>query len=81
MVEVNLWLGLRDLADGQDKVEVEGKNIGELLSALVDAYPRLAPVVEAGVSVAVDGRLIANDLTEPVSPTSEVYLLQQLKGG
>jgi len=81
MVEVNLWLGLRDLADGNDKVEVEAKNIGELLEQLVENYPRLEPVIEAGVSVAVDGRLIFNDLTEPIHEDSEVYLLQQLKGG
>ncbi|MEP1208974.1 MAG: MoaD/ThiS family protein [Rhizobiaceae bacterium] len=81
MVEVNLWLGLRDLADGNDKVEVEAKNIGELLQQLVENYPRLEPVIEAGVSVAVDGRLIFNDLTEPINEDSEVYLLQQLKGG
>jgi molybdopterin converting factor small subunit len=81
MVEVNLWLGLRAYTGGQDKVEVEAKNIGELLDGLVDAYPGLEPVIEAGVSVAVDGRLIFNDLTEPIKPDSEVYLLQQLKGG
>ena len=81
MVEVNLWLGLRDLADGNDKVEVDAKNIGELLEGLVAQYPSLEPVIEAGVSVAVDGRLIFNDLTEPIGPDSEVYLLQQLKGG
>ncbi|NKB52600.1 MAG: hypothetical protein GKR97_10295 [Rhizobiaceae bacterium] len=81
MVEVNLWLGLRDLADGNDKVEVDAKNIGELLSGLAAKYPRLEPVIEAGVSVAVDGRLIFNDLTEPIAEDSEVYLLQQLKGG
>ena len=81
MVEVNLWLGLRSLADGNDKVEVDAKNVGEVLNGLAEAYPRLIPTIEAGVSVAVDGKLIANDLTEPVFPTSEVYLLQQLKGG
>lgn len=81
MVEVNLWLGLRSFADGKEKVEVEAKNVGDILKGIVEAYPRLEPAIEAGVSVAVDGKLIASDLTEPVSPTSEVYLLQQLKGG
>jgi hypothetical protein len=38
-------------------------------------------VIEAGVSVAVDGRVIASGLTEEVKPDSEVYLMQQLKGG
>ena len=81
MVEVNLWLGLRSYTGGRDKIEVEASNIGELLAAIVEAYPALEPVIEAGVSVAVDGRIIFNDLTEPITPESEVYLLQQLKGG
>ncbi len=81
MVEVNLWLGLRTFTGGKDKVEIDAKNIGELLKGLADAYPALSPIIEAGVSVAVDGRLIFNDLTEPIYPESEIYLLQQLKGG
>lgn len=81
MVEVNLWSGLKDFTDGKTTVEVEAKNIGEVLQGLVKAYPRLEPVIEAGVSVAVDGKIIASGLTEPVQPDSEIYLLQQLKGG
>lgn len=81
MVEVNLWSGLRDFADGQTTVEVEAQNVGEVLRGLVKAYPQLEPVIDAGVSVAVDGKIIASGLTEPVRPDSEVYLLQQLKGG
>ncbi|MCP5074309.1 MAG: MoaD/ThiS family protein [Rhodobacteraceae bacterium] len=81
MVEVNLWSGLRAFADGKDKVEIEAKNIGELLVELVKAYPGLEPTIEAGVSVAVDGRIIANSLTEPVGEDSEVFLMQRLKGG
>lgn len=81
MVEVNLWSGLRAFADGKDKVEIEAKNVGEVLRGLVDAYPGLEDVIEAGVSVAVDGRIIASGLTEPVQPDSEVWLMQRLKGG
>ncbi|MCP5088461.1 MAG: MoaD/ThiS family protein [Rhodobacteraceae bacterium] len=81
MVEVNLWSGLRAFADGKDKVEIEAKTVGEVLLGLVKAYPGLEPTIEAGVSVAVDGRIIANSLTEPVSEDSEVFLMQRLKGG
>ena len=81
MVEVNLWSGLREFADGKDKVEVEGASVGEILRALEAAYPGLGPVIEAGVSVAVDGRVIASSLTEPVGEDSEVWLMQRLKGG
>ncbi|MGI9351332.1 MAG: MoaD/ThiS family protein [Rhizobiaceae bacterium] len=81
MVEVNLWSGLRRYAEGNEKVEVEGENIGQLLNNLVRAYPGLEPFIEAGVSVAIDGKIIARDLTAEIRPDSEVYLLQQLKGG
>lgn len=81
MVAVNLWSGLRVFADGKDVVEVDARNVGEVLKGLVEIHPGLEHVIEAGVSVAVDGKVIASGLTEPVQPDSEVYLMQQLKGG
>lgn len=81
MVAVNLWSSLRPLAGGQDVVEVEAATVGELLTKLETAYPDLAPAIEAGVSVSVDGRIIASSLSEPVKPDSEVYLMMRLRGG
>lgn len=81
MVEVNLWAGLRRFTNGADKVEVEAKNVGEVLEGLVRQYPELHEIIEAGVSVAVDGKIIASGLTETVKPNSEVFIIQQLKGG
>ena len=81
MVEVQLWSGLKRFTDGKDKVDIEGRTIGEVLENLVEAYPGLEPTVNAGVSVAVDGKIMARDLTTEIKPESEVFLLQQLKGG
>lgn len=81
MVQVNLWAGLRRFADGKDTVEIKAQNVGEILSALENKYPELKEIIEAGVSVSVDGKIIASGLTEPVYEDSEVFLLQQLKGG
>lgn len=81
MVEVHLWSGLRAFADGKEVVEVEAKTVGEVLKGLVEAHPGLKGAIDAGVSVAVDGRIIASGLTEPVKPDSEVYLMQRLRGG
>lgn len=81
MVEVNLWPGLRRFTDGAVKVEVEAKNVGEVLEGLAAIYPELEDIIEAGVSVAVDGKVIASGLMEEVRPDSEVFLIQQLKGG
>lgn len=81
MVAVNLWSGLRRFTDGAEVVEVEAKNVGQVLDALVAAHPGLAPVIEAGVSVAVDGEVVTGGRRTPVSEASEVFLMQQIKGG
>ena len=81
MVQVTLWAGLRRFADGKDTVEIKAQNVGEILNALENKYPELKEIIEAGVSVSVDGKIIASGLTEPVYEDSEVFLLQQLKGG
>ena len=81
MVDVALWSGLRPLVGGRDSVTVEGSTVGEILTALRRDYPALGPTLDAGVSVVVDGRVIASSLTEPVNLDSEVVLMMRLKGG
>ncbi|MDE2913406.1 MAG: MoaD/ThiS family protein [Paracoccaceae bacterium] len=81
MVDVVLWGSLRPFADGQEIVSVEGATVGDVLAGLVAAHPGLKPQIDAGVSVAVDGRIISSALGEPVRPDSEVVLMQRLKGG
>jgi len=81
MVEVNLWSGLRKFTDGAEIVEVEGKTVGQVLDALIATHPGLGPVIEAGISVAVDGEVITGGRNTPVSEDSEVFLMQQIKGG
>lgn len=80
MVEVNLWSSLTRFTDGERVVTVDAETTGEVLDGLVSAYPGLGPIIEAGVSVVVDGE-IAPGRHDPVSPNSEVYLMQRLKGG
>ena len=81
MVEVRLFSSLSRFADDNEVVEVEANTVGEVLVGLVKAYPNLAPHIENGVSVAVDGRVIAQGLTERVRPDSEVVVMERLKGG
>ncbi|MEM8751402.1 MAG: MoaD/ThiS family protein [Pseudomonadota bacterium] len=81
MVAVQLFASLRPFADDRAEVEVEAKTVGEVLARLAEKHPGLAPRIEAGVSVAVDGRVIASGLTEPVKPDSEVVIMERIKGG
>jgi molybdopterin converting factor small subunit len=80
-IEVNLWSGLRRFTDGETAVTVEAGTVGEMLEALKAAYPGLAPVLDDGVSVAVDGEVLSGGRHEPLSPDSEIYLMQRLRGG
>ncbi len=81
MIEVHLWAGLRAFCGGKDVVEVEARNVGDLYEALARDYPGLAEIIEDGVSVSIDGDLIANDVTARVAPGQEIYLLRKLRGG
>ncbi|AHD09476.1 MoaD/ThiS family protein [Phaeobacter gallaeciensis] len=78
---VHLWSGLRRFAEGQRVVEVSATTTGTMIAALKAAYPALGPALDAGVSVAVDGRIIATSLDEPLKPENEIYLIQRLRGG
>ena len=52
-----------------------------MLDELIFIYPNLEPIIEAGVSVAVDGEMIAGANHTPIKPDSEIFILQQFKGG
>ncbi|PVA11682.1 molybdopterin synthase sulfur carrier subunit [Pelagivirga sediminicola] len=81
MVAVKLWGSLRDLAEGQEVVEVEASNFKELLDALAAKHPALKPQIDRGVSLAVDGLVYRNSWFTEVRPDSEVVLMPYMKGG
>lgn len=81
MVQVTLWGSLRDLAGGQEVVEVEAASFKQLLDALGAAYPALQPQIERGVSVAIDGLVYRNSWFAEIRPDSEVVLMPYMKGG
>ena len=71
-------------------LEVEGTTVGEALERVFAASPRLRGYVvdERGVlrkhmAIFVDGQLIRDRerLSDPVSPRSEIYVMQALSGG
>ena len=81
MAEVNLWSGLRQFTAGELVVKVKADTGGKMLDEIVSSYPNLEPIIEAGVSVAVDGEMIAGANHTPIKPDSEIFILQQFKGG
>lgn len=84
------WLG--PLPDGarEPRIRVDGGDLRTALDDLFRQHPRLRGYVldEQGrvrhhVVIFVDGATLRDksDLTQPLAPQSEVYLLQALSGG
>ena len=81
MVKVKLWGSLRELADGQDVVEVEANNLKQMLDQLEKTYPALRPQIKRGVSVALDGVIYRDAWFATINEESEVVLLPYMVGG
>ncbi len=80
-ITVGLFGALRIHADGAAHVQVEAANIAQLLNALGRRYPGMAPLLERGVSVSIDGRIYTESLLEKIGPENEVVLLPRVAGG
>ena len=81
MVTVKLWGSLRDLADGQELVEVEAGNFKELLDQLEERYPALRPQIKRGVSLALDGVIYRDAWFTKISEENEIVLMPYMVGG
>lgn len=80
-VQVRLGSTLSTAAGGRTELEVEAANVMQLLRALGERYPELAPVLKRGVAVSIDGQLYSDALLEPIPDQAEVYLMPKVSGG
>lgn len=80
-VTVELFGSLAVHADGARRVTVEAASLRDLYAALARKYPGMAPQLDRGVSVSIDGRIYTESLFEKIGPENEIVLLPQLKGG
>ena len=81
MVEVTLWGSLAGLADGQEKVSVEARDIRELFRKLADRYPGLSEPINGDVAVAIDGVIYRDNWSKELPEDGEVFLMRRLEGG
>jgi molybdopterin converting factor small subunit len=81
MVRVKLGGPLMSQAGGATEFEVEAATIRELLARLGEFYPQLRPVLDRGVTVAVNGTLYRGAFLAPIPEGAEIYLIPALVGG
>lgn len=59
---------------------IEADTVAQALSVLATRYPGLGPVLDAGVTVFVNGEAVVNR-HERLPENASLHLLQQMKGG
>ena len=78
---------MRDLTNGEARVEAPGRTVRAVVEVLDVRYPGIRDRLCAGeklvptMAVAVDGRLSRLGLLQPVTDTSEVRFLPAIEGG
>ncbi len=63
------------------ELESDAASIRALVRDLETRFPGLGRQVEESMAVAIDGVMHQDDLTAPIPPDAEVYLLPRIGGG
>jgi molybdopterin converting factor small subunit len=72
---------LKQFAGGTAEVEVDVADVRQLLRALGERFPALAPHLDSGYAIAIDGEIFQDAWFAPIQPHSEVHLVPAIRGG
>jgi hypothetical protein len=72
---------LKQLAGGVSQIELEVVDVRQLLRVLGERFPELAPHLEGGYAIAIDGEIFQDAWFAPIGPDSEVCLVPAIRGG
>ena len=81
MAHVTLIGNLRQFTGGVTALDVDAASVRQLFARLGEKYPELAPHLEKGSAVAIDGQICQDALFQEIGPDSEVHILPQIAGG
>jgi sulfur-carrier protein len=78
---------LRKFTGGQERVDVPGKSIRELVRQLGDQFPGIDQQllqdgdIRPSIAVSIDGEIATGGVLDPVNEDSEVHFIPALGGG
>ncbi len=81
MAHVTLTGNLRKFTGGVAELSLDASSVRQLLKQLGTRFPELAPHLEQGLAVAIDGQIYQDALLQEIATDSEVHLLPQIAGG
>ena len=78
---------MRPLTNGQERLDVTGATVRQIIQELDRQFPGIqarlcqGDELQPGLAVAVDGHLSTRGLSHKLQPTSEVHFLPAISGG
>lgn len=81
MAHVTLIGNLRQFTGGVTTLEIDAATVRQLFTRLAERFPELAPHLERGLAVAIDGQIYQDALLVPIASDAEVHILPQIAGG
>lgn len=81
MARVRLSSSLQAYTGGRTDFELDAGNVRQLLERLAANHPDLAPHLEHGVAVAIDGVIYQDAWLQPIGSASEVVVIDRIAGG
>ena len=81
VARVRLSSSFKPYTGGATQFEVHATNVRQLLERLGALHAGLAPHLEHGVAVAIDGVIYQDALLQPIAEGSEVVLIERIAGG
>ena len=81
MARVVLIGNLAQVTGGVAEFDLSATSVQQLFRRLGELHPALAPHLESGVAVAIDGQIFQDALLEPIGANSEVFVLPAIAGG
>ena len=81
MAHVVLMGNLRQYTGGVTALDIDAANVSQLFRKLAERHPALAPHLEDGLAVAIDGQIYQDSLLQPIGADAEVHILPQIAGG
>jgi len=72
---------LKQFSGGQGAFDLDVKDVRQLFAQLGARFPELAPHLEEGIAVAIDGEIFQDALFAAIGPESEVHVIPKIGGG
>ena len=81
MAHVVLVGNLRQYTGGETEFDLDARSVRHLYALLGNRFPALAPHLEEGLAVAIDGQIYQDALLMEIPARAEVHILPAIAGG